>query len=175
MSFTRYYDDPNRIAKSLEQSVFAGQYALGTPGQGLQLPFIDDPQWRLSHFGANLHFDSTNIESDLKGLGKPLSHDYDSTYHQKEIAGDQNNRLPKVYPSLTGPQIEESRATHPAWLFRDLPTKRWETPLLNPVTLVEKPFHDNLQTRILEKDYFRPISIDEKVNESVCRFACFPK
>jgi hypothetical protein len=53
-----------------------------------------------------------------------------------------------------------------------LPTKRWETPLLNPVAIVDTPFHANLQTRILEKDYFRPKTND--VDESTCRFACFP-
>ena len=40
MSFTRFYDDPIRIRNQVESSSYAGRYALNTPGQGLQLPFI---------------------------------------------------------------------------------------------------------------------------------------
>jgi hypothetical protein len=153
MSFTRFRDDAVRVAKYNQQSVFAGQYALGMPGPGIQLPFIEDPHWRLTKHGANLWSDSTNLESDLKGLGQVLSHDYDRTYDNKTLSAQSR---PKSYPNSLGAQVEESRATHPAWTFRDLPTKRWETPLLNPQAHLEKPFHHNLQTRILEKDFYKP-------------------
>jgi hypothetical protein len=39
-------------------------------------------------------------------------------------------------------------------MYRDLEQKRWETPFVNPQANVEKRFADNLQTRILEKDFY---------------------
>ena len=45
---------------------------------------------------------------------------------------------------------------HPAWMYRDLEQPRWEQPFLNPQANLEKGFHDNIQTRILEKDFFVP-------------------
>jgi hypothetical protein len=53
---------------------------------------------------------------------------------------------------------DDSRATHPAWTYRDIEQDRWERPMLNPLDKLEKPFHHNLNTRILEKDYFKPVS-----------------
>jgi hypothetical protein len=43
-------------------------------------------------------------------------------------------------------------------MFRDAVQPRWDYPLMNPQALnqLEKPFHDNVQTRILEKDYYVP-------------------
>ena len=58
--------------------------------------------------------------------------------------------------SSMNPFLEESRATHPAWMYRDLEQSKWETPLLNPQINLEKPFTENVQTRILEKDHFVP-------------------
>lgn len=37
-------------------------------------------------------------------------------------------------------------------MYKDLEQTRWETPLLNPLNGLEKGFHENIQTRILEKD-----------------------
>ena len=50
------------------------------------------------------------------------------------------------------PFIEESRSSHPAWMYKDLEQPRWESPLLNPLNGLEKGFHENIQTRLLEKD-----------------------
>ena len=47
MSFTRFHDDPNRIKKQVEESITGCNYMLNTPGQGIDLPFFEDPQLRL--------------------------------------------------------------------------------------------------------------------------------
>ena len=151
MAFTRYHDDPVRINKYLEESTFSGRYFLNTPGAGLQLPFQEEPQLRLQRWGANLMTDTTNLESDLFGLGRKLTHDYDVTYKQQTVSN----------PTTLGfvsqqPFVEESRATHPSWMYRDLEQPRWEVPFINPQAHLEKEFHSNLHTRILEKDNFRP-------------------
>ena len=60
---------------------------------------------------------------------------------------------PYIYPSAN-PFVEESRATHPAWAYRGLEHYRWEKPWLNPQKNIERPFHHNVQTRILEKNAY---------------------
>ncbi|NBR16243.1 MAG: hypothetical protein EBU01_16935, partial [Crocinitomicaceae bacterium] len=48
----------------------------------------------------------------------------------------------KTY-SKVQPMVDESRASHPAWMYRDLEQTRWEVPFVNPLINVEKKFHDN--------------------------------
>jgi hypothetical protein len=62
----------------------------------------------------------------------------------------------KTYEKVQ-PFVDESRVSHPAWMYRDLEQTRWEVPFINPLVNVEKKFHDNIQTRILEKDFYIPI------------------
>lgn len=153
MAFTRFKDDDVRIQKQLEQMTFIGQYQLDTPGQGIHLPFMEDAQLRMQKWGANLHTNVINLESDLLGLTRPLTRDDVNINDYTKRAADTES---KQYPSAS-PFVEESRSSHPAWMYRDLEQPRWEVPILNPQSLrhLEKPFHDNIQTRILEKDYYK--------------------
>jgi hypothetical protein len=64
-----------------------------------------------------------------------------------------------VYP-VSNQHVLESRASHPAWTFRDLEHSRWETPFINPLAHTDKEFTDNIQTRMLVKDQFVPILPD---------------
>jgi hypothetical protein len=93
-----------------------------------------------------------NLESDLLGLTRPLNRDL------VDINDYKVNSVPTSQPYYRSSQpfVEESRASHPAWMFRDLEHSRWETPFLNPLNGLEKGFHENIQTRILEKDLFKP-------------------
>jgi len=152
MAFTRFHDDSARIKKQLEESTFTGRYMLNTPGPGDNLPFFEDPQLRLQKWGANLKTNTVNMESDLFGLTRPLNRDLiDENNYKQHVA-----RTGEVMYNNEKPFIEESRASHPAWMYKDLEQKRWENPLLNPLNGLEKDFTDNIQTRILEKDYFVP-------------------
>jgi hypothetical protein len=148
MAFTRIHDDQARIYKGLQQSTFACRYALDTPGPGIQLPYLEDSQIRLQKWGANMWSDSTNLESEFRGLGKPLSHDV-KTYKETGIHSGY-----QIYFPSSDVHVEETRASHPAWMFRDLEQTRWETPLINPQAHVLKPFDDQIQTRILVKDAY---------------------
>ena len=150
MAFTRFHDDPHRIRRQVEISSFAGRYMLDTPGQGVDLPFVEDPQIRLQGWGANLQTNTVNLESDLRGLTRPLNHD---------LSIINNYRVNAVYSRPVSYRseesfIQESRASHPAWMYKDLEQTRWEMPFLNPQSGLEKVFHDNIQTRILEKDNY---------------------
>lgn len=152
MSFTRFHDDPNRMRKQVDESSFPGKYALNTPGPGDKMPFMEDPQMRIQKWGANLMTNTVNIESDLRGMTRKLNRDVLNLndYKKSEVEGKLVS-----YP-VAESFVDESRATHPAWMFRDLEQPRWEQPFLNPQANLEKGFHDNIQTRILEKDYFVP-------------------
>lgn len=152
MAFTRFHDDPARIQKQLAESTFLGRYQLDTPGQGVDLPFSEDPQLRLQKWGANLRTNRVNLESDFRGMTRKLNRDYTD----KNNYLDNDVRSERVDYRQSDPFIEESRASHPAWTYRDLEQTRWETPFLNPQANLEKKFQDNVQTRILEKDYFTP-------------------
>jgi len=152
MSFTRFHDDPNRIRKQSELSTFAGRYQLNSPGPGSELPYFEDPQIRLEKWGANTMTNTVNLESDLFGLSRRLNRDL----------VDLNNY--KIFSSQSTPLnfgnkpefVEDSRASHPAWMYKDLEHSRWEKPFLNPLANLEKKFPNNVQTRILEKDNFVP-------------------
>lgn len=152
MAFTRFHDDSARIKKQIEESSFAGRYMLNTPGPGTELPFFEDPQIRLQRWGGNLRNNTVNLESDLRGLTRQLNRDLIDENDYKHHAA---TTAALSYKNAK-PFIEESRASHPAWMYKDLEQSRWESPFLNPINGLEKNFHENVQTRILEKDYFVP-------------------
>ena len=137
MSFTRFHDDPHRIKKQIDESSFAGRYMLNTPGPGEELPFFEDAQVRLQHWGANLQDNTVALEGDLRGLTRPLNRDLpeENNYKKQSVYSAQ-----KYYHS-SQPFIQESRASHPAWMYKDLEQTRWESPLLNPLNGLEKDNH----------------------------------
>ena len=150
MAFTRFHDDPNRIKKQVMESSFTGRYMLDVPGQGTDLPFVEDPHIRLQHWGANLRYNTINLESDLRGLTRPLNRDNAGLNEYKQFATEPS----AVTYKNAEPFVLETRASHPAWMYKDLEQTRWETPLLNPHNGLEKGFLENLHTRNLEKDNF---------------------
>lgn len=152
MAFTRFHDDPIRIQKQVDESTFSGRYMLNTPGQGIQMPFQGDVQLRLQGWGANITSNIIPLESELRGQKRLLNRD------NPEL-NDYEKHKETVQPLLYGeanPFIEESRASHPAWMYRDLEQPRWEMPWINPQASIhiERQFQNNIQTRILEKDYY---------------------
>jgi hypothetical protein len=152
MANTRFYYDPCRTKKSLQQSTGPGRYILNVPGNGLDNPYINDVHVRLQKWGANLKTNTVNMESDLFGLTRPLNRDLVDENDYKQYAA----RTGDVFYNNQQPFVEESRASHPAWMYKDLEQTRWENPFLNPLNGLEKGFNENIQTRILEKDYFKP-------------------
>ena len=148
MSFTRFHDDPNRIFKQVQQSTYAGMYRLNTPGNGLDLPYAQETQLRLQGWGANFDQNMISQESDLRGLTRKLNKDLIKVNDYKKY-----ETLPGAPTYRTeNPFVEESRASHPAWTYREASQDRWEEPFLNPQSGLEQPFAYDIQTRIIEKD-----------------------
>lgn len=154
MAFTRFHDDPARIKKSLEESTFTGQYQLNAPGPGSNNTFWEDPNIRLQKWGANLHTNTVELESDFRGLSRRLNRDtlVDNDYMKNAVDAPMRSSY-----GVNQPFVEESRSTHPAWTYRENNIERWEEPWINPQSNLEKPFQDNIQTRIIEKDKYSPI------------------
>ena len=111
----------------------------------------------MEEWGANLRAvsDSTaiDIDSDLRGVTRKLTK-YCSSYEYPFKGVVKSKRI--KYPTCKKPVTHESRVTHPAWMYRDLEQYRPDPLFLNPQENVCMPFHNNLNTRLLERDYFVP-------------------
>ena len=147
MAFTRFSSDKDVIQKKLCESTFSGIYHLNTPGNGLNVPYIDDTHIRLQKWGANLHERSFNVENELRGATRKLSSDY-QVYNKKPIES-----YSKSYDSVSF-KVDESRESCPAWLFRDMTQHRPHILDKNPQYNLFLSFENNQSTRMLEKDYY---------------------
>lgn len=150
MAFTRFHDDPCRINKQLQESTGLGRYMLNVPGNGSKPLYMDDPFIRLQKWGGNLMTNTINLESDLFGLSRNANRD-DIGANDYRLNSTQSKRV--EYPSAA-PSTDQSRATHPAWEYRDLEQTKWAILPLNPQENTCLRFQNNLSTRILEKDIF---------------------
>lgn len=148
MSFTRFYDDPIRIRKQLQQSTGMSRYQLNTPGPGLSTPFMEDPQIRLQKWGANLRTNTINLESDLRGIN------HKNVADDKDFSSMKPMSHSKIYGNSTS-FVDETRASHPAWMCRDLEHSRWTTSFHDVQAKTTIPFIHNEHTRILEKNKVR--------------------
>ena len=153
MAFTRFNYDPCRTKKQLQQSTGPGRWILDVPGNGANPCYIEDPQIIIQKWGANLRTNTINLESDLLGVNRKLNRDC------LGINNFQNYNVPNEaiqYPTCNNLFTDQSRATNPAWWYRDKEQVDWYYPPLNPQENTCLPFQNNLSTRILEKDYFTP-------------------
>ena len=150
MAFTRFHDDPARIAKQLQQQTDQGRWAIDVPGNGDKPCFQLDPQIIPQKWGGNLMTNTVNLESDLFGLTRNTNRD-DLEINEYRLNAVKSEKV--QYESLN-PITDQSRATHPAWTLRDL--EQYKPPYLplNPQENTCLTFQNNLSTRILEKEGF---------------------
>lgn len=153
MSFTRFFDDPYRIQCRNENSSYSGKYFLNTPSNGARMPFQEDPHIRLQKWGANMMTESIRIEDDLRGTTRKLNRD---TFKENDYMTNSVSSSNIYYQNSRDLNMDETRSSCPAWTLRGIEIPRWEEPFLNPQNNLEKKFHDNIQTRILEKDFYQP-------------------
>lgn len=151
MANTRFKYDDARIQKELQQSTDPGRWILNVPGNSDKPFYMEDPQIIIQKWGGNLRTNAINLESELKGVNKPISRDclekdnY-NRFHVESTAID--------YPSTSSLFTEQSRATNPAWWYRDLEQSNFQFQDMNPQVNTCMHFQNNLSTRILEKDYY---------------------
>jgi hypothetical protein len=157
MAFTRFKYDDLRTKKELQESTGASRWILNTPGQGTDLPYVEDPRIRLQKWGGNLRRVNgkgiVDIESELDGRSRTHTNCYSRGMNSTDIQSQSTRITYKTQKSY----IDETRVSHPSWMYRDLEQTRWEYPLMNPQENVCKRFENNISTRILEKDHHKPI------------------
>jgi|UniRef100_A0A6C0AKR1 hypothetical protein len=156
MSFTRFNYDDARTKKNLQQSTGPGRWTLNTPGNGLDLPMVNDPQTRMQRWGANLRSvpngHPIDIDSDLIGLYKVLKKSGEQSRNDKP----KKKSYPVNYPVYEKTMRFQSRVTHPAWQYLDLEQNHRYPLFLNPQENICKHFENNLNTRLLERDNYVP-------------------
>ena len=157
MASSRIFNDEARIRKRNAIDTVEGRYHLDVPGNGgADMPFNADPHIRIQKWGANFSTNMMDINSDLRGMTRPLNKDFIeiNDYKKFSVAPKVANANPETVNYIT----DETRATNPAWVLKEHESNRFEPPFINPIdlTFLKKPFYENLNTRILEKDYFKP-------------------
>jgi hypothetical protein len=150
MAFTRFHDDEARIIKQLQQQTDQERWYLDVPGSGSKPCFVLDPQIIPQKWGGNLWTHSTDIQSSLLGIDRPLNRDCLKP-NEKYIKGSE----PIVYPVCDNLTTEQSRAIMPAWTARDLTQNHAYILPIDPQAHTEMNFRNNISSRILEKDYFQ--------------------
>ena len=154
MANTRFNYDDARTSKKLDESTGPGRYMLNTPGQGETPHFFNDPYMMIQKWGGNLmtvpHGHPIDIDSDLIGLTKRLGKDCVSHTYQRTAVNAQTQKFPESKAAMT----LQSRATHPAWMYLDLEQNHRGPLHLDPLENIFRPFHNNINTRILERDAY---------------------
>jgi hypothetical protein len=150
MAFTRFHDDSCRITKQLQEDTDQGRYMINVPGNGLTPSYMEDPYIRMQKWGGNLQSNTINLESDLMGLTRPLTLDCNekNNFEKHKVNSERLN-----FPSQK-PFVEQPRAINPAWTVLEVEQNNFEYPFFDPQLNVCIPFHNNLSSRILEKDYY---------------------
>jgi hypothetical protein len=93
-----------------------------------------------------------DIDSDLKNVGRKLKkYCKDEKFPQKTV-----KTFNVEYKSNNTSFTDQTRATHPSWLYRDLEQNHTYPLLLDPQENVCKRFHNNINTRLLERDNYTP-------------------
>ena len=152
MSFTRFNYDDARTVKRLQESTDPGRWMLNVPGQGCAPCYFEDPHIRLQKWGANLRGVSSDHPVDIASYldGRTRRNNQTCSQRQKSI------RTTKKSFSTCTSFTDESRVTHPTFLYRGMENTRWEYPLFDPQMNVEKDFQNNLSSRLMERDNFIP-------------------
>jgi len=161
MALTRFFDDDCRIQKYLEESVNVGNYYINVPGNGPKPYFIDDPNLRMQKWGGNLSHNQLDLENDLRGQTRSLNKDNIYLNNYVNFLNNTNLFTKTDYPIYDKEITGQSRVIYPAWTLRELNylnTKNVPNNFnylhLNPQENICIPFHNNISTRIIEKDYF---------------------
>jgi len=154
MANTRFNYDPCRTIKKLQESTDIGRYILNTPGNGTDPLFIADRHIIPQKWGGNLMTNSTNLESSLMGVNKPLFKG--DCLNQNNYENYKVFTYSKPYHLYTHAVTEESRTISPAWEIRNIEVPRWNYLQNNPQQNIYFPFQqNNVDTRMLSKDSYK--------------------
>lgn len=154
MAFTRFHDDPCRIVKQNQQMTDQGRWMLNVPGNHGDSPcYMLDPQIIAQKWGGNLWSNAIDVQSSLLGMDRTLTRDCLGV-PQRNSNLNHVKSAPVQYPQCDSLTTDQSRVTNPAWMYKDLEQVDWYYLPRDPQENVLLPFQNNINTRVLEKDYF---------------------
>tara|TARA_B100001142_G_C14336437_1_gene656087 strand:+ start:968 stop:1444 length:477 start_codon:yes stop_codon:yes gene_type:complete len=152
MSFTRFHDDPARIEKTNLEITSMNDYIFNVPGNTSHSSvYFEDPHLRMQKNGNTLCRNMVEIESELRTMDRVLCRDHKGMNDYVKQQYIKQYVQPKTIHKTIS---KESRASHPAWMLKGTNTHRTEYLFHNPQSNVEIPFLSNLDTNVLEKDYY---------------------
>ena len=110
MSFTRFHDDPCRVAKQLQQSTDPGRWILNVPGNGDKPEYMADPQIRIQTWGGNLMTNCVDLESELRGVNRRANKDClgKDEYQKFNV----HRRIKNNYASVDSSRFRTSRLVY---------------------------------------------------------------
>lgn len=156
MSFTRFNYDKDRVNKSLEQATGHHRYVMNVPGPYKNQAYFADPQIRMQKFGGNglnvFGGHPIDIDNDLTGRPRKLTKSADKLYPYGAVQGLSR----KHYNEISVPTMDQTRVTHPAHLYRDLEQSNKYPLFEDHQANIALNFHNNLNTRLLERDSYVP-------------------
>jgi hypothetical protein len=163
MAFTRFYDDPCRIQKYLEETTNIGNYCINVPGNGEKPLLLNDPHINMQKWGANLSKNKTDLESELHYLHRKLNKDSIRENNYVDYLNSNQLYNQNSYSVNSDEITAQSRATHPSWIYRETNNFSSENNVpnnfnylhLNPQENICIPFHNNISSRIIQKDYYQ--------------------
>lgn len=153
MSFTRFHDDPARIIKKNIETSSMNDYIFNVPGNTstIQSQYFEDTHLRLQKTGGQQFTNMVNVESMLRNTHVKLNRDNVQLNEYKK-----NSLKASPIKSVNVPQTitNETRSTHPVFEYREKQTHRQNILLRDPQRNIFMPFQNNLDTNILEKDFY---------------------
>lgn len=159
MAFTRFNYDKSRTLKQLQQSTGPGRWMIDVPGNGNNPCFIEDPQIRPQKWGGNLMTESIQLEDELRGLNRKNNKD---DVNLNNFMTHKGNSQPIYSDNCNAVFTDESRASHPAWMYRDLEHNNFDVLHYDPQLHSHMSFRNNVSSRIVEKDNYN-------MNKSKCK------
>jgi len=153
MSFTRFHDDPARIIKKNIETSSINDYIFNVPGNtmGIQSHYYEDPQLRLQKIGGQQYNNMIQVETMLRNSHVKLNRDHVRLNNYKRNSMNVSPMKTKVIEKTI---TSESRTTHPVFEYREKQSHRPNILLEDPQRNIFIPFQNNLDTNILEKDYY---------------------
>ena len=126
---------------------------------------LNDPYVKIQKWGGNLSSNKTDLESELFILHRKLNRD---NIKENNYVDYLNNN--PIYNKCSANNVDnevtgQSRVTHPAWVYRETNNfnkrdsnyyvpNNFKYLHLNPQENICIPFHNNISSRMLQKDYY---------------------
>jgi hypothetical protein len=150
-ALTRYKHDVGKMVENNEISTGPGRWALGVPnsyGNAAYVPTVTtiNQKWGASH---DMTSTKTDVESDLKNLGRPTVRTTCGQYQPEEGMAVAQRLTPM--PEAEFPQTS-SHLVDPPCTLRGTGINRWQWLCENPQENVMIPFENNVDSRFASKD-----------------------